>query len=166
VLSSKALLGVVMAFAITMVVLPQASSAREMRMTVAAANKRAFAICTADQQAIAKQSARLNDGRITAGQSVWHYRASAAATRRIDRSLSGLRVTVSYRKKLDAFIAANSKLIAVDDQIVAYFAAMPTGRHVSSPDLGRWSNRWQKVSSPALLIAADDDVPTLCVVGG
>jgi hypothetical protein len=135
-------------------------------MKVATANKRAFAICTTDQQAIAKQAARLNVGRITAGQVVWHYRASASATRRIDRSLSELPVTVAYRTKIDAFIAANAKTIRVDNLIAADFAAMPAGGRVRSSDLGRSSNRWQKVGSAALLIAAAGDVPTLCVVGG
>jgi hypothetical protein len=154
----------VVGFGALAVTAPGYASARNLRMTVGAANKRATDICSSDQRVLSEQGARLNLERITAGQAAWHYRRAAAATRSIDKTLGKLRVSASYDQKLAAFRRLNSKMIGVDTRIASVLAGEPSSRLVSPSSLERYNKVQGEVANPALLSAAYSDIPTVCVV--
>ena len=139
--------------------------ARDARMTVGVANTRATAICAADQQNLARKvGLGLNVFRLTAGQAAWLFDDTATATRRIDQALGKLPVPASFRGRLAAFIAANSKTFGVASEIARTFAARPVSRRISAYTWVSEFGTLYDAGEPARRIAADDDIPALCVV--
>jgi hypothetical protein len=139
-----------------------ASAREETRVSTAAASKRVFAICTADVQK-PTHDAVWSFNTVTNGQFVQFFRDSVTATRRIDRALPKVPAPAAYRKKLDAFVADNSKMIAPEDKFIAVLATKPAGQRLNFSENDRFAKPIENVADAVELAAASDDVPDVCI---
>lgn len=80
-----------------------------------------------------------------------------------DAGLPALDGPASLNRAIKQLVTDSSKILALDEQELAQFTAMPKQRAVSQAELDRYGKQFDSAHNAATLIVAEADLPQLCL---